>query len=180
MSTPRVDEQGRTDPPLASDEVTTLRAFLDFHRGTLRWKTEGLSAEQLRTPHPPSSMTLLGMVKHLAYVEDWWFGIVLAGNDATAPFDGVDWRADPDWDWSSTREDAPADVLRLWESRVAESDRLLAAAADGLDTLSTRPDRHTGEHFSLRWIVVHMIEEYSRHNGHADLIREALDGSVGE
>ncbi|WP_375000547.1 DinB family protein [Aeromicrobium sp. CTD01-1L150] len=170
----------RSDPPVAADEITTLRSFLDYHRETLRWKTSGLTREQLAQTHPPSTMTLIGMLKHLAFVEDWWFNIVLTGNPAGEPFADVDWSADPDWDWHSAVDDAPEDVLALWEGYVARSDRLVDAAPDGLDTVSARPSSRTGNLFTLRWILVHMIEEYARHNGHADLIREAIDGAVGE
>lgn len=174
------DEHGRTDPPLTGDEAATLRGFLDFHRRTFALKTSGLDHAQLHTPLAPSTMTLGGMTKHLAYVEDWWFGVVLTGAEPTAPWDDAPWDDDADWDWHSAVDDEPADLRALWESAVARSDALLDAAPDGLDTLAARPDRRTGEPVSLRWIVVHMVEEYSRHNGHADLLREALDGSVGE
>ncbi len=177
---PTTDEHGRTDPPLAGDEAATLRGFLDFHRRTFALKTSGLDHAQLHTPLPPSTMTLGGMTKHLAYVEDWWFGVVLTGAEPTAPWDDAPWADDPDWDWHSAVDDEPADLRDLWESAVARSDALLDTAPDGLDTLAARPDRRTGEPVSLRWIVVHMVEEYCRHNGHADLLREALDGNVGE
>lgn len=174
------DEHGRTDPPLAGDETATLRGFLDFHRRTFRWKVDGLTADQLAATHPPSSMSLGGMVKHLAYVEDWWFGVVLDGSEPVEPWASAPWADDPDWDWHSAVDDDPADVLSLWESAVARSDALLTTTDDGLDTVAVRRDGRTGEPISLRWIVVHMIEEYYRHDGHADLLREAIDGSTGE
>lgn len=174
------DEQGRVDPPFAGDEVAVVRGFLDFHRQTLRWKTEGLTAEQLAATHPPSTMTLGGMLKHLAYVEDHWFGHVFAGQDPAEPWASVDWDADADWDWHSATHDSPDDLRTLWEESVARSDALVAAAADGFDTVAARPWRRTGEPINLRWIVVHMVEEYCRHNGHADLLRESIDGQVGE
>jgi len=174
------DEHGRLDPPFAGDEMSTLRGFLDFHRRTLAWKLEGLTRDQLAATHPPSTMTLGGMLKHLAYVEDSWFGEVFLGREPSEPWRSTDWQADADWDWHSAVDDDPADVLALWTESVARSDAALEAATDGLDTLAVRPWRGTGEPLSLRWIVVHMIEEYCRHNGHADLLREAIDGSTGE
>ena len=174
-----LDDHGRTNPPVAGDELATLRGFLDHHRQTLRWKISGLSREQLLATHPPASMTLLGMVKHLAYVESTWFVEVLQGG-TVAPWDGVDWSLDPDWDWHSAADDDPADVLELWQDAVARSDDAVLAAVDGLETRSARAHRWAERPVSLRWILVHMIEEYARHNGHADLIRESIDGSVGE
>ncbi len=173
------DEHGRVEPPVAGDELATLRGFLTHHRQTLRWKTSGLDREQLLTTHPPSSMTLLGMVKHLAYVEDHWFSTILLGEEQD-PWSGVDWRADEDWDWHSAALDDVEHVMDLWEAAVARSDAALVNAADGLETRAVRRPRWAQEPLGLRWIVVHMIEEYARHNGHADLLREAVDGTVGE
>nr|WP_098465258.1 DinB family protein [Isoptericola jiangsuensis] len=172
----------RVDPPLRGDEVATLRAFLDYHRDTLRRKVSGLDAAGLGTPLAPSSMTLGGLLKHLTYVESHWFAVILAGADPLPPFDAVDWAADPDWEWHSAADDSPAELRELFDAAVAASDvRLDAAlAAGGPDTLSARESRHHGGRFSVRWILVHMVEEYARHNGHADLLREALDGQVGE
>lgn len=172
----------RTDPPVAADEVGTLRGFLDFHRDTLRWKTAGLDAAELSHRLAPSTMTLGGLLKHLAFVESQWFSQVLLGEPLMAPFDTADWAEDRDWDWTSAVDDSPARLRMLFHRAVAASDAILdAALADGgLDRPSARADRHTGEHWTLRWILVHMVEEYARHNGHADLLREAIDGSVGE
>ncbi|MFB7798763.1 DinB family protein [Isoptericola sp. NPDC056134] len=185
-ATLRADDT-RVDPPLRADEVTTLRAYLDYHRDTLRRKTAGLTAEQLRTPLPPSTMTLGGLLKHLAYVESNWFVEVYDGAPALPPFDTADWAADRDWEWHSAADDAPEDLQTLFDSAVEAADRSIdAALADteprsGLDGTSARESRRPGEGaFSLRWILVHMIEEYARHNGHADLLREAVDGSTGE
>ncbi|WP_402465111.1 DinB family protein [Isoptericola aurantiacus] len=179
---PWPDALERTEPPLRADESTTLRAFLDYHRDTLRRKAAGLTAEQLRTPLPPTTMTLGGLLKHLAYVESNWFLVVLDGGDPLPPFDTVDWSADPDWEWHSAATDSPADLQELLDQAVAASDRVLDAALvqGGLDQLAARESRHGDGAFSLRWILVHLIEEYARHNGHADLLREALDGATGE
>ncbi|WP_372729079.1 DinB family protein [Nocardioides sp.] len=174
----------RIDPPLAADEVPTLLGFLNFHRDTLRTKTEGLDAEQLATRLAPSTMTLGGMLKHLALVEDYWFTSVLQGRPASEPWDAVDWDADEDWDWNSAAEDTPEQLRDLLDTAIERSDRVMADALTdgGLETLSVkeRPVRHGGGRFSLRWILVHLIEEYARHNGHADLIRESIDGVTGE
>jgi uncharacterized damage-inducible protein DinB len=176
-----VDEQGRPEPPLAADEIDTLLGYLDYQRATLAWKCGGLDATGLRATVGASSMTLGGMLKHLAYVEDNWFSRWLHGRDRQAPWDAVDWRADPDWDWNSAAEDSPEQLFALWQDTLARSRFLVgeALADGGLDRLAQRtwPD---GRSPSLRWILVHMIEEYARHNGHADLLRESVDGLTGE
>jgi uncharacterized damage-inducible protein DinB len=168
----------RADPPLAGDEAATLRGFLDYHRDTLRLKTEGLSSQQLDATHGPSTMTLGGMLKHLALVEDWWFSCVFLGQEHAPPFDQVDWKDDADWDWHSAVDDSPEELRALFDRFVAASDAILDRVTDW-GTLSQRTSR-SGERFSLRWIVTHMVEEYARHNGHADLIRESIDGQTGE
>ena len=174
----------RTDPPLTADEITTLRSFIDFYRATILRQCAGLTVEQLRTPHPPSTMTLAGMLKHLAYVEDVWFNVRLAGNEPAPPWDTVDWSADDDWDWHSALDDTPEQLTGLFDDAVAASERILE------DVLAETPPPGTGAldrnaaregrrgQISLRWILVHMVEEYSRHAGHADLLREALDGAT--
>ncbi|HSS68183.1 MAG TPA: DinB family protein [Nocardioidaceae bacterium] len=172
----------RSDPPLRASEVDTLLAYLDYHRDTLRQKTDGLSAEQLRATLAPSTMTLGGMVKHLALVETWWFNEVLLGNPQIEPWASVDWDADPDWDWHSADDDSPEQLRAMFDSAAAASDEIIAAAIaeGGLERLSVRESRRSEGAFSLRWIIVHMIEEYARHNGHADLLRESIDGVTGE
>ena len=128
-------------------------------------------------------MTLGGMLKHLALVEDNWFSVVLLGNDDAEPWNSVDWNADRDWEWHTAVDDDPAWLRGLFDESVAAADRCIdqALADGGLDGLSVRESRHPGEgRFSLRWILLHMIEEYARHNGHADLIRESIDGVTGE
>jgi pimeloyl-ACP methyl ester carboxylesterase/uncharacterized damage-inducible protein DinB len=176
-----LDEQGRPEPPLAGDETATLLGFLDYQRATLAWKCSGLDAAGLGATVGASSMTLGGLLKHLAYVEDNWFGRWLLGLDRDPPWDTVDWQADPDWDWHSAAEDTPEQLLGLWQAAVARSRSRVAQAlaGGGLDGPARRtwPD---GRAPSLRWILVHMIEEYARHNGHADLLRESVDGLVGE
>jgi uncharacterized damage-inducible protein DinB len=176
-----LDEQGRPEPPLAGDETAILLGFLEFHRATLGWKCAGLDAAGLAATVAASSMTLGGMLKHLAYVEDEWFSRWLTGRDRQSPWDAVDWKADPDWDWHSAAEDTPEQLHALWQQAMARSRSVVTQALAGgdLGQLAGRawPD---GRAPSLRWILVHMIEEYSRHNGHADLIRESLDGLTGE
>lgn len=176
-----LDEHGRPEPPTAGNEFETLVGFLDFHRATLAWKCSGLDAGALDTTAAASSITLGSLLKHLAFVEDYWFSYILHGNDPHSPWDTADWDADPDWDWHSATEDSPDDLRTLWNESVARSRELVSAAlADGgLDRLASR-GRPGGSTHNVRWIMVHMIEEYARHNGHADLIREAIDGSTGE
>lgn len=172
---------GLTDPPLAGDEAATLRGFLDYQRDVIRRKTEGLTQEQLNRTLPPSTMTLGGLLKHLAIVEHSWFSQVFLGLDLAEPWGSVDWDADADWEWHSAAGDTPAYLRGLYDATIAESDRILQAAlaAGGLDLLSVREAR-AGGHYSVRWIVVHLIEEYARHAGHADLLREAIDGRTGD
>ena len=176
-----LDEHGRPEPPFAGDEVATLLGFLDYQRATLAWKCRGLDTAGLAATVGVSSMTLGGILKHLAYVETHWFSRWLRGNDCQPPWDTVDWDADPDWEWHSAAEDTPEQLFALWEECVARARTGTAEAlADGdLGQLARRtwPD---GRAPSLRWIVCHMIEEYARHNGHADLIRESVDGATGE
>lgn len=177
----RIDEHGRPEPPLAAGEVDTLLGFLEFHRATLAWKCSGLDADGLQATVGASSMTLGGMLKHLAYVEDWWCSRWLHGRDPAPPWDTVDWKADEDWDWHSAADDSPEELRQLWEEAVERSRSCIAEALEhgGLDRLSARswPD---GQTHSLRWILVHLVEEYARHNGHADLLRESIDGLTGE
>jgi uncharacterized damage-inducible protein DinB len=176
-----IDDQGRPEPPVEGGEVATLLGFLDFQRATLEWKTRGLDAAGLRTSVGASSMTLGGLLKHMALVEDGWFSRFLHDRDRRPPFDTVDWVGDPDWEWRTSADDSPEELRALWKDTVERSHALVAEAlrGGGLDQPAKRswPD---GRHPSLRWIVVHMIEEYARHNGHADLIRESVDGETGE
>ena len=130
-------------------------------------------------------MTLGGMLKHLAYVEDWWLNQVYAGNPEPEPWASVDWKADPDWDWHSADPDSAERarvVPRPYGGGLRPGPRTRRwphpAPWTRLSQRNTRRD--PSRQFNLRWILVHMIEEYARHNGHADLIRESIDGSVGE
>ncbi len=176
--------ESRVRPPLRTDEVTTLRAFLDYHRATFRWKCAGLTQQQLAQPLPPSEMTLGGMMKHLAVVDSSWFEDDFAGRGLMPPFDTVDWDADRDWEWHTARDDTPEELFALFDDACSRADAVLdEALADGgvgLDGLSAAEDPDGRGRFSLRWILLHMIEEYAQHNGHADLIREAIDGQTDQ
>ncbi|MBA2515469.1 MAG: DinB family protein [Solirubrobacterales bacterium] len=177
-----LDEQGRPEPPSAADETATLLGFLEYQRATLAWKCAGLDAASLGATVAASSMTLGGMLKHLAYVEDLWCSRRLHGRDPEPPWDTVDWAADHDWDWHSAAEDTPEQLHTLWQDTVAHSRSLVteALADGGLDRLATGITNSLGEAPSLRWILFHMVEEYARHIGHADLLRESVDGLTGE
>ncbi|GAA2740721.1 DinB family protein [Terrabacter aerolatus] len=172
----------RTDPPLTADEASTLVAFLDYHRDTLRMKTEGLTAEQLAQPLAPSTLTLGGLLKHVALNEASWFGEVLHGRPMPEPWASADWEADRDWELTSARDDSPEELRRLMDVSVGQARRDIdaALAEGGPEFRSVKLSRKDGQEFSLRWILLHMIEEYARHNGHADLLREAVDGVTGE
>lgn len=169
------------EPPLAGTEAEHLTGALDRLRTTFRWKAGGLDAAGLQTRVGASSMTLGGLLKHLALVEDHYFAGKLRGEPLGAPWDGVDWDADPDWEWRSAADDTPAQLYALYDAAVARSRAALAGALSdgGLDQPIdvSWPD---GRHPSLRRMVCDLIEEYGRHTGHADLLREAVDGLVGE
>jgi uncharacterized damage-inducible protein DinB len=166
----------RTFPDQVADERTTLRGFLDFHRQTLQWKCDGLTAEQLRRRSvPPSSMSLLGMVRHIADVERAWFRRTLAGEDAPPIFYRRPDNIDGDWDDIDTAD--VDEAFRVWSEEI-EAARRIEASFGTLD--ETVHDTRYDEDVSVRWVMVHMIEEYARHNGHADLLREQLDGATGE
>lgn len=167
----------RSDPATTADEHTTLVQFLDYQRATLLLKAEGLDREQLNQPLPTASLTLAGLLKHLAFVEDSWIQKVLLGRPLPEPWAGAPFDSDEDWDFHSAPDDDP-DTLR--ELYLAACERTRAGIEGvALDAVSLGHSR-SGEQFSLRWILVHLIEETARHCGHADLLREAIDGAVGE
>ena len=169
------------EPPVAGTEVEHLTAALDRLRTTFRWKADGVDAAGLALTVGASTMTLGGLLKHLALVEDYYFTAKLAGQPLGAPWAEADLEADPDWEWHSAAADDPASLYELYDAAVARSRaRLTDALADGdLDQPVdlTWPD---GRHPSLRRLLCDLLEEYGRHTGHADLIREAVDGRVGE
>jgi uncharacterized damage-inducible protein DinB len=183
MAEVMIDEHGRPEPPLASGEVATLLGFLDYQRATLEWKCRGLSDEQLRVALPPSSMTLGGLLKHLACVEDSWFTEVVAGQPAVEPWASVDFEADPEWSWRTAALDSGEYLRALWADGVHRSRAVVQAQlskGDEVALLETHADWQLPNPVSLRWVLVHLIEEYARHNGHADLIRESIDGQTGD
>ncbi|WP_416972831.1 DinB family protein [Streptomyces sp. 4F14] len=166
----------RTEPAQNASERDMLEGWLEYHRDTLAWKCEGLSDEQLRTAAvPPSELSLMGLVRHMAEVERGWFRDVLVGEES-APIYFSD--ADPDGEFHLTEADTWKEAYETWQGEIAAARR--CAEGVGLDTLSVRKGRTTKEPFTLRWIYTHMIEEYARHNGHADLLRERIDGATGE
>jgi hypothetical protein len=169
------------EPPVAGNELDTLLGALERQRGYVAWKCGNLDPAGLRATLGPSTMTLGGLLKHLAVVEDDVFSVKLHGNQPRPPWDTVDWDADQDWEWHSAAEDRPEQLMALWQEAAGRSRALVAdAVADGgLDRLAsfTWPDGRTP---SLRRLLMDMIEEYARHVGHADLIRESVDGLVGE
>lgn len=164
----------RQDPPHAGPERAVLEGFLDFHRDTLLRKCAGLSDAQLKTAScEPSTLTLLGLVRHLAEVEAWF-------NDdlADGQIPGIYWSTeDPDGDFDNVAGAVVAEDVATYR-RTVDRSRTFAAGVDDLDTILTRS--RDGDDISLRWVYVHMIEEYARHNGHADLLRERIDGATGE
>ncbi|MGO9341181.1 MAG: DinB family protein [Acidimicrobiales bacterium] len=176
-----LDEQGRPEPPIAAGETETLLGYLEYQRSTMGWKCAGVDAAGMAKTIAASPMTLGGMLKHLSYVEDWWCSRSLLGRDPQPPWDAVNWKADRDWDWHSAAGDTPEELFALWRNSVGRSRSLVAEALaeGGLERLAVRswPD---GRSPSLRWILFHLIEEYARHNGHADLLRESIDGLTGE
>src|SRR5690348_1553034 len=121
----------RTDPPVIAGELDTLQGFLDFHRDTLRLKTDGLDQAQLAMTLPPSTMTLGGIMKHLALVEDGWFGVTLLGHEQAERWRSVDWDGDPDWEWRTAADDSPQELRALFDEACAASDRCIAEAVAG-------------------------------------------------
>ncbi|HIY65039.1 MAG TPA: DinB family protein [Candidatus Agrococcus pullicola] len=183
MEEPRIDEEGRPEPLFSADERTTLLGFLDYQRATLEWKTRGLTSQQLRQSHAPSALTLAGLLGHLAWVEDFWFGVTVAGRTHVEPWRDLDWDADSDAEFTLANALEADDARDLWRANVETSRAIVddQLSEHGDAALGLEHDAWGGrEQLSLRWVLVHMIEEYARHNGHADLLREAIDGSVGE
>lgn len=177
-----MNSESRPEPPLEGDEPATLTGFLSFQRATLMWKTSRLGDEQLRIARPPSTMTLGGLLKHVARVEDYWFTEVVAERPQPEPWASAP-RDDHDWDWHSAAADTGAALRAQWEASVERSRAVVAQALDGDAQAGLRATHAAwgGQgRVSLRWVLVHMIEEYARHNGHADLLRESIDGETGE
>lgn len=172
MSTTVMDQCQRTEPPPTGGERESVAAFLDWQRATLLCKLDGLSDADVRRRQEPSGLSLLWLVKHLAFVERHWFPITFAGL--------IPYTADRQAYWAGA-EPAPgetaAEVIALYQREVERS-RAIVANALSLDDPAKLANH--GRTLNLRWIMLHMIEETARHNGHADLMREAIDGQVGE
>lgn len=169
----------RVDPPLVADERTALEAWLDYQRATLLWKMEGLDDESLRRPMVPSGVSLLGLVKHLTAVEHSWFVVRFADTGEPRMFQSED---DPDLDFHIQPEESTQAIVDGY-LRACERSREIVAAASSLDdtyTFSNGNEPRRGLDVDLRWILIHMIEETARHNGHADIIRELIDGVTGD
>ena len=160
----------RTDPPYEADERTMLNAWLEYHRATLEEKCKGLSDDQLRLRSvPPSQLSLLGLVRHMAEVENNWFRFWLGGDGPTVRYEG-------DEDFEVDSADV-AEAFDYWRAE-CQNARAVEATFGSLDDVGA--GQTVGAGISVRWTLTHMIEEYARHNGHADLIRECIDGVTGD
>ncbi len=171
-----IRDMTRTEAPLVADEITMLAGWLDWHRQTFALKCAGLTGAELTTRSvAPSSLSLFGLLRHLVEVERGWFREVLA-QEETPPLYYSD--GDPDGDFDNIDGATDPDIAATWDRWHAECTRSreIAAALPSLDVTFPRRD----EVFSARWVMIHMIEEYARHNGHADLLRERTDGETGE
>lgn len=165
-----MSDLSRVDPPFVGDEKTLLAAFLDYHRATLLWKASNLSRENLVRQPTVSTMSLLGLIKHIAYVERSWFQDCFAGQSVSFPWS----KDDRDADWRIEPHETAESVIEFFKTEVNISRQIVAEA---------KPDelaKNSKDKLSLRWIMLHMLEEYARHNGHADLLRETIDGATGE
>jgi len=169
-----------SEPSMAAGEVEMLIFALDRSRAQFAWKVGGLDAEALHRPHPPSTMTLAGIIKHVAFVDDWT-AVRLAAHQMPAPWRSVDWDADPEYPWHSAADDSPEELYRMWSEAAGRCrgavDEVIADG--GLD----RPVKFyfdPGWVPSARRVLVDLHDEYARHVGHVDLFREAIDGLVGE
>ena len=164
------------EPPRAHDERDTLMSFLDYFRTVLVRKCSGLSGEQLQATTAASTLTLGRLLRHMAYVEDHWFQATLHDRPLPDIWLAADWDAQPDWEMDTAGDYTPAELAEQFDAAVTRS-RLAVEGVD-LDMVAARESH--GEATNLRWILVHMIEEYARHCGHADFLREAVDGVVGD
>ncbi len=162
--------------PLEADERTMLVSFLDFYRAALLDRAFGLTDDQLQAALPPSTLTLSRLIGHMSGVEEFWFCEQFAGEPEPEDFAGLDWEADPDAEMTLAQTWTHEHLVARLELAIGRA-RAITDATESLDQLSTATNRD-GERWSLRWILVHMIEEYARHCGHADFIRESIDGDV--
>jgi len=162
----------RTAVPLVGDERAALSAWLDSQRATILWKMDGLDDEQLRRVMVPSGLSLLGLVKHLTYAEHVWFVVRLEASGEAPLFQSPD---DPDLDFHP-QPDETTDAIVAGYKRICDRSRAILASVESLDTTFVDPKRGT---MSVRWLMNHMIEETARHAGHADIMRELIDGATG-
>jgi uncharacterized damage-inducible protein DinB len=168
----------RPQPPTSGPELPALTGYLDAQREAILRKAEGLTREQLAQRLAPSSLTLAGLLNHLALVEDTWFRVRFAGFADDPLWAEHDWDADPDYEFRTAVDLDPEQLRQRYRDACARS-REVVAAAESLEQLSVGTSR-AGSHWDLRWVLLHMIEETARHAGHADLLREAVDGTTGE
>ncbi len=168
------------EPPLAGDETATLLGSLDRQRATLAWKCGGLDGKCMQATVGVSSITLGGLLKHLALIEDFTFARKLLGRPLGPPWDTVDWDRNPNWEWQSAVDDTPEELMTLWQDAVARSRAIVTEALAHSDLGQLSRSIVWKEPPSLRRLLIDSIEEYARHVGHADLIRESVDGVVGE
>ena len=176
-----IDDVGRPEPDPAVNEVETLRGFLNFQRATLKWKCAGLGRSQLNIAVAKSTITLGGLLKHMTFVENEWFWRWVGDNDRLEPWLSANFAVESDWEFTSAADEPVETLMSNWLASCELSESVLDVClkVGGLDQLAKRK-WPSGESPSLRWILVHMIEEYARHNGHADFIRESIDGETGE
>jgi len=168
----------RTDPDPVTGELAMLGQYLDYHRATLLGKVAGLERDGWRATVGASELTLAGLVKHAARVEYHWFTVILAGRDDPEPWASAPWDDDRDWEFHTAPDDEPDYLVGLYAA-ACERSRAAVAEAGSPEALAVRTLRD-GQAVSLRWIMLHMLEETARHNGHADLLRESVDGVTGE
>ena len=166
-----------TNPQELSDELTMLTEFLDFYRTVLLRKGSGLSSEQLTYSIASSPLTIGALIRHMTFVEDRWCDATFAGMPVREPWAPADWEADSDWEMTTAKGTSFIDLRADFERACGRS-RSHVGAAQSLDAVSS--EEGADKRFSLRWILIHMIEEYARHCGHADLIRESIDGLLGD
>lgn len=172
------------EPPFAGTETEALLGALERQRMTFRWKVDGLDAAGLDQRLSPSSLTLGSLTKHLAAQEDYAFTVKLTGEPMGQPWEGWGWDGSNDWEFESASDDTPDELYALWDAAAERSRQRLAAFLDGSVGMDALTDKEfgagTGIRSNLRRLVLDMIEEYGRHLGQADLLREAVDGRVGE
>jgi uncharacterized damage-inducible protein DinB len=164
--------------PTTFSERDSLGQYLDYQRETILLKSEGLTKEQLAQTIPTSGLTLAGILYHLALVEEAWFEVDFLGLEPQEDFQGINWEADPDYEFRTALDKDPEWLRRRYRDACDRASRVVADA-DGMDDVSVST-RVGGKPFTLRWVIMHLIEETARHAGQADLLREAIDGTVGE